>query len=71
VVSCLSNGVSVRFAVLFGCQHPLRRFIILQPTIVTIVRNSYGREGDQQCNTAAQTMVVPDIGPPQSSFVHT
>ena len=32
---------------------------------------SHGREGDQQCNTDAQTMVVPDIAPPQFSFVHT
>jgi len=32
---------------------------------------SHGREGDQQCTIDAQTMVVPDIAPPQFSFVHT
>lgn len=30
---------------------------------------SHGWERGQQCNNDAQTMVVPDVAPPQSAFV--
>lgn len=71
VVSCLSNAASARFAVLFGCQHQLRRFTVAGDDSYNTQEYSHGREGDQQCNTDAQTMVVPDIAPPQFLFVHT
>ena len=32
---------------------------------------SHGWEGGQQCNNDAQTMVVPDVAPPQCAFVYT
>jgi hypothetical protein len=52
--------------VIFVCQHPSRRFTILQPTTVTTIPSSEIMV-DRGANNVTS---MPDIAPPPSSFVN-